>query len=112
MWTDLKSKCLRYFMGFSTKDVDCISGYFAETAGLRDWENSTNNKEETMKVYEKIFSTEDHISVTPMHMVQEDNVVVCEIMITTGNQSRIFVTDVITFDASNQIVDIRAYRGF
>ena len=112
MWTDLKSKCLRYFMAFSAKDLDGIGDYFTENTGLRDWENSTHTKEETMKVYEKIFSTEDHISVTPMHMIQEDNVVICEIMITIGNQPRIFVTDVITFDASNQIVDIRAYRGF
>ena len=99
-------------MAFSAKDLDGIGDYFTENTGLRDWENSTHTKEETMKVYEKIFSTEDHISVTPMHMIQEDNVVICEIMITIGNQPRIFVTDVITFDASNQIVDIRAYRGF
>ena len=108
---DFKSRALQYFFAFSNKDTVGIGSMFADNVGLIDWENRAEGKTETLEVYNKIFNSVDMITVTPFALYKDGNTVIAEILITTNNGARLFVTDILGFDENGLINDVRAYKG-
>ena len=111
----LKARTLEYFFHFSTKNLQLVSEMFTDDVHLHDWENNTNNKNDTVAVYKKIFDNVNTITVTPFALYQDEGtegtVVIAELWITIDGDEQIYVTDVITYDKDNMITSVRAYKG-
>jgi hypothetical protein len=117
MYTDHKARALEYFFHFSTKNLELISDMFADDVHLQDWEHSTNNKEETVAVYKKMFDSVDTITVTPFALYEDSSpdglTVIAELWITVDGKDQFFVTDIIVFDDDTDLIRcVRAYRKF
>lgn len=107
----LKNRALKYFDAFSNKDFDALELMFFAGSMLRDWEVKAHGKIEVFAAFKKIFDSVDTITVVPIMMYEDGNVVIAELKIIIDNKETILVTDVILFDESGRIVSIKAYKG-
>ena len=109
---NLKGICLNYFERFEAKDLSALSAMFARNVSLRDWEIKAEGKEAVLVANKKIFAQANTIQVSPKHIYQEGRIVIAEIEVVIDNSSvPLKVVDVISFDESNCICNIRSYRG-
>ena len=111
METNLKQLSKQYFETFSNKDIDALSDMFSDDVSLRDWEIQASGKTAVVAANKNIFSTVETINVRPTHIYSENNTVIAELWIAVNDDTNLLVTDVIEFDDSGKITDIRAYKG-
>ena len=112
--SDLKGICLEYFSAFSNKDLDKLAGMFDDHVTLRDWEMSVSGKTAVLSANKHIFEQVENITVKPLILHQDNNIVAAEILIevydNNGETTNLAVVDVIEFN-SGKINSIRAYKG-
>jgi ketosteroid isomerase-like protein len=108
---DLKSLSLEYFEIFSRKDLDGLALMFTDDVTLRDWEISASGIDEVLAANKKIFDSVEYIHVMPLHLYQDNNVVVAELSIVISGAVHLSVVDVIKFNDTGKISSIRAYKG-
>ena len=110
----LKDLSLSYFEAFSNKNLDALTTMFDDHVSLRDWEISASGKTAVLSANKNIFDSVESITVTPIRLYQDDNVVAAEISIDVydndGITTVLKVVDVIEF-AGDKIRSIRAYKG-
>jgi hypothetical protein len=101
---------MEYFDAFSRKDLNTIAVMFDDNITLRDWEISASGKIDVITANKKIFDSVDSISVIPIDMYHDANIVIAELNIIVNDTEQLYVIDVITFDG-DKINSIRAYKG-
>ena len=107
----LKNYCESYFRAFSNKDISLLSNMFSIDIVLQDWEIYAKGKEKTLDAVQNIFDSVETISVNPINLYEEESTVISELEILVNNKETICVVDIITYDETNKIVSIRAYKG-
>ena len=110
----LKNLCEKYFELFSKKDINSLSKLFSNDISLIDWEIKEVGKENVIKANKKIFNSVDSINVIPQKINVNKNVAMCMIKIVINqdldDEDHLKVIDVITFNDSNLITEISAYK--
>ena len=111
MEINLKQLAKQYFETFSNKDIEALSEMFSDDIFLRDWEIQASGKSEVIAANKNIFSSVETINVRPTHIYCDNSTVIAELQITVNGDINLLVTDIIEFDDSGKIIDIRAYKG-
>jgi len=109
----LKPLCRHYFNLFNNKDINKLSELFSENIKLIDWNLSIKGKTPVIREITNIFNTVCDINIEIDDMIEENNKVSCQILITiTSNVGieKIEVVDVISFDDLMKIKKIKAYK--
>lgn len=106
----LKNRCLEYFYYFSNKDIDNVMHMCDGSVKLKDWDIDVKGLKKVNKSIMDIFNNVDTIKVVPLSLIQEDNIVCCEINILVNNNEKLDVIDVITFNEYGLIESIKAYK--
>ena len=107
----LKEIAIKYFDDFSNKKISSLKKVFANDIVLRDWEIEAKGVNKVLEANENIFKKVISIFVEPLHLYQEDNIVICELKILINSSEILYVVDVIEFNEENKIKRIFAYRG-
>ena len=107
----LKKCSLKYFEAFSNKDLDLIGGMLSSNACLRDWDISEKGKKGVLHAMHNIFNSVETIKVTVLNMYREEYSVVAELDILINDHELIKVVDILQFNKSNKIMNIRAFKG-
>lgn len=107
----MKEIALNYFQTFSRKDLSSLQALFAEDITLRDWDIEAIGRDSVVAANEAIFNATGNLKVIPVHLYQEGNTVIAELLIEVEEAGIIKVVDVITFNQSGKIVSVRAYKG-
>ena len=103
---------LEYFYQFSQKEINAVTEMFDDGIVLEDWENKAYTKEDVIAVYQKIFDSVDSISVTPMKIFNDGDVIIAQLLIRINGVDDIYVVDILTFDSvTGKIKAIQAFKG-
>lgn len=108
--SDLKLIAEQYFETFSRKDLGGLAVMFHKDVTLFDWEISAEGIHDVLAANQKIFDSVNTITVIPMDLYQDANVVVAELNIVVNGQEVMAVADVLTFE-DDKIIMVRAYKG-
>lgn len=103
--------CLEYLQKYAEKDIDAMERLFADDIVLRDWKIRVEGKEKALEETQKNFEAADTIEIDVLATYESENTVAAELRILVSGTEELFVVDVITFNAMNQIQSIRAYLG-
>jgi ketosteroid isomerase-like protein len=108
--SDLKQLATQYFEIFSRMDANGLESIFSDDIVLRDWEQASIGKVDVIASNQKLFQSVTSIQVDPVQLYQDENTVVAELIVTINNETRLLVTDVLTF-TGDKISSIKAYKG-
>ena len=108
---ELKKIALDYFSTFSNKNIESLKGFFSNDIVLRDWDIEAKGIDEVIEANKKIFNNVDCISVEPINLYQEGNIIFGELTILINKSETIYVVDIIEFNNENKIKRIFAYKG-
>ena len=109
--TDLKALAREYFHNFNNKNLKKLSNMFSEDIILRDWNIIGKGKQEVLQINKNIFSDVPDINVNVLKLYQNDNSVVADLLINLSKKENIYVVDILDFNNSNLITNIRAFKG-
>jgi ketosteroid isomerase-like protein len=108
---DLKQLAKQYFEAFSQKDLDRLALIYSDSVTLRDWDIDVAGKTAVLEANQKLFDSVDSINIVPLKLYEDGSTVASEIYILINSHLSLKVVDVIDFDDSGQIQNIRAYQG-
>jgi len=100
-------KTQEYFNAFSSKDVKKLSQLYSPTIRLVDWDIDITGREEVLNANSELFNLD--FELTLHNVYQSGERTFNEITITIGDDV-LEIMDVITFNQSNQIENITAYK--
>lgn len=100
-------KTEEYFKAFSDKDVKKLSQLYSPTIRLVDWDIDISGREEVLNANSELFNLD--FELTLHNVYQSGEKTFNEITITIG-EDVLEIIDVITFNQSNQIENITAYK--
>ena len=100
-------KIQEYFKAFSDKDVKKLSQLYSPTIRLVDWDIDISGREEVLNANSELFNLD--FELTLHNVYQSGEKTFNEITITIG-EDVLEIIDVITFNQSNQIENITAYK--
>jgi hypothetical protein len=106
----LKYLTKSYFSSFNNKEVVNIEKILAEDVTVNDWMVEKSNKPQVLDYIQNIFNTVGTIKITPINIFIENNTVIAEIKIELDESITEYVVDIITFNKSNKISKIKAYK--
>lgn len=102
---------LAYLRHYSRKDLDRVSGMFADEVRLRDWNISVVGKEAAIAETRRNFESAGSIEIQVLGIYESGDTVAGELHIVVDGKIELHVVDVIAFDADGKIKSIRAYLG-
>jgi hypothetical protein len=100
-------KTQEYFNAFSSKDVKKLSQLYSPIIRLVDWDIDITGREEVLNANSELFNLD--FELTLHNVYQSGERTFNEITITIGDDV-LEIMDVITFNQSNQIENITAYK--
>jgi len=105
-----QKKCLKYFELFSNKDLKGLEEIFSDEITLKDWEVNEKGKPSVLQANKEIFDSVRSISINPIYIYNDNQIVIAELEIMVNNIDRMLVVDLISFDGAGKIKKIRAYK--
>jgi hypothetical protein len=102
---------LRYFDAFQSRDIERIKPLFCDSVTLRDWDIDAQGISDVIKANNSIFRSVASISVTPLKVLSQENMVWAELDIVIDDSVFLRVVDIIEFDENGKIRSIRAFKG-
>jgi len=100
-------KTQEYFNAFSSKDIKKLSQLYSSTIRLVDWDIDISGREEVLNANSELFNLDFELVLHNVYQSGEKTF--NEITITIG-EDVLEIMDVITFNKSNQIENITAYK--
>ena len=107
----IKNTALEYFRAFARKDINALREMFDVNVVLRDWEIFAGGVDAVIDASAKIFNSVDTLSVTPINVSQNGNVVIAELKIDINSSETNKVVDILEFTEGGKISAIRAFKG-
>ena len=107
----IKNTALEYFQAFARKDVNALREMFDANVALRDWEIIAQGVDAVIGANENIFNIAETITVTPINIFQDGNVLIAELNIVINSAEPIKVVDILEFTDAGKIRAIRAFKG-
>lgn len=107
----LKKISQKYFKSFSCKDIDLIEGMLSSEVILKDWDIYAEGKKDVLSATKNIFDSVETVKVVVLDMYREKYTIIAKLDILINNKELIKVVDIIQFDQSNKIINIRAFKG-
>ncbi len=107
----LKKISQKYFKYFSYKDLDQIEGMLSSEVILKDWDVYAQGKEDVLNATKNIFDSVETIEVAVLDIYREKRTIIAKLDILINNKELIKVVDIIQFDQTNKIINIRAFKG-
>ena len=104
-------KFVRYLGNYQSKDIEAVSGMFAQDILLRDWKISVYGKDAAVCETQKNFENASSLEIEVLNLMENSNCVSGELKIVVDNIETLFVVDVVTFNDEGLISSIRAYLG-
>jgi len=98
-----------YFTAFANKDETALFRMFDDDVELIDWEVNISGRGAVMRNNSNLFESVREIKITPMLIAAQGLTSLSKILVEIDGQS-LNVIDMITFNDSNKIVKIEAYR--
>ncbi len=108
---NLEKIAREYFTFFSKKDIDNLTNFFSNEIKLRDWDINEKGIKNVTKANIKIFNNAETIDVKILKIYSLKMTIIAELEITINKKVKILVVDIIEFNSSNKIIEIRAYKG-
>lgn len=102
---------LAYLRHYARKDLDRVSGMFADEVRLRDWNISVVGKAAAVAETSRNFESCQSIEIQVLGIYESGNTVAGELHIVVDGNTQLYVVDVISFDNDGKIKSIRAYLG-
>lgn len=110
MTSYLKGIARRYFEAFSSKDLNVLTGMFADDVTLKDWEIEAQGKEAVIQANKNIFDSVNSIAARPLRIVSENDLIAAELEILVNESQVIEVLDLIRFNDFQLITSITAFK--
>ena len=107
----LKKISQKYFKYFSSKDLDLIGSMLSSKVILKDWDVYAEGKENVLSATKNIFDSVETIKVVVKDIYREEQTIIAKLDILINDKEMIKVVDIIQFDKSNKIINIRAFKG-
>ena len=107
----LKKISQEYFKSFSCKDIDLIESMLSSEVILKDWDIYAEGKKDVLSATKNIFDSVETIKVVVLDMYREKCTIIAKLDILINSKELIKVVDIIQFDQSNKIINIRAFKG-
>jgi hypothetical protein len=102
---------LLYFDAFQSRDIERVKPFFSESVSLRDWDIDAKGVSDVTEANNSIFNSVTSISVAPLNVISQDNMVWAELDIVINDSVFLRVVDIIEFDEDGKIRSIRAFKG-
>ena len=96
---------------YAAKDIDSISHMFSDHIVLKDWNHEVFGKEAAIKEFQKNFDDARHLSIAIKGIYFSGFTAAAEIDVTV-NDAMLGIVDVISFDETNSVTSVIAYRAF
>jgi len=109
--SNLKETTKKYFEAFSNKNTQTLSELYADSVSLRDWDVDLSGKAAVLDANRKLFASVESVQISLLLAHQEGRTVASEIEIIIDDETILKVVDVIDFDETGKISNIRAYKG-
>jgi hypothetical protein len=107
---DFKGIARRYFEAFSSKDLNVLTGMFADDVTLKDWEIEAQGKEAVIHANKHIFDSVNSIAARPLRIISENDLIAAELQILVNESQVIEVLDLIRFNDFQLITSIHAFK--
>lgn len=102
---------LLYFDAFQSRDIERLKSLFSDSVALRDWDIDVKGISDVLEANNSIFRSATSISVTPLKVLSQDNMVWAELHIVINDSIFLRVVDIIEFDENRKIRAVRAFKG-
>jgi hypothetical protein len=100
-----------FLSAYERKDIDTISRMLAEDVVLRDWNHEVSGLEAAVAEYSKNFRDAESLRITVNQILEAEAGVAAELEIVVNGSQLLNVVDVFTFNESNEITSVVAYKG-
>ena len=100
-----------YFKSFENMNIDELSEMFDEDIILKDWNIEAHGKQLVLEANKNIFNSVGSINVLVDNLYVSGRTAIAQLSIHVDGEPALPVVDIISFDESNRINSIIAYRG-
>ena len=101
----------KFINAYESKDIDTISEMFSTAVVLRDWNTEVVGKDSALKEFARNFRAAESLKISIKEVYVSESGASAELKIIVDNSETLNVVDVITFDSSDKIISIIAYKG-
>ena len=96
---------------YAAKNIESISRMFSDHIVLKDWNHEVVGKEAAIIEFQKNFDDAAHLSIAVKGIYFSGATAAAEIEVTV-NDAILGIVDVISFDDSDSVTSVLAYRAF
>lgn len=101
----------RYLAAYAARDLSAIEGMLAEDATLQDWNVAVQGKAQVLAETRRNFDAASRIEITERRMFSQGDTAAAELHIVVDGAVALDVVDVVQFDATGAVRQIRSYKG-
>lgn len=101
----------KYLEAYQSKDLETIASLISPDVELIDWNQGGKGNDYFLAETRKNFESQDTIQIEIQRVFELDRTVAFQLRITVDNSEVLEVIDVVTFDSSNLIVKLQAYKS-
>ncbi len=101
----------RYLAAYEAKDLAAVASMLADDVRLQDWNLAAHGRVAVLRETHKNFQAANSLVIDVLDVLASSTKAAAQIRIVVNGEVELAVVDVLTFDASGLISEIRAYKG-